>query len=151
MFDPLAAPPSQQRMFKLFLKLAIPAILTNLSQMTTLIVSYIFAGQMTDSLQLAALGLAFSCNSIMVLWFLIGMNSAQETLTSQAFGANDFQLVGVYLNRGFLILIAFFIPLAIIPGIFAERIFLGLGQDEEVSHIAADLLRLMLPSSFFFG
>ena len=46
---------------------------------------------------------------------------------------------------------AFFIPLAVVPSMFAEKIFMAMGQDTDVSLIAAQLLRIMLGSSFFFG
>ena len=127
MFDPKNEAPSTWKMFKTFLRIALPAMLTNLSSMTTVIVSYMFAGHMNDPVKLAAIGLAFSVNSILVLSLLIGLNAAQETLTSQAFGANDLRLCGVYLNRGFFILIAFFIPLAVIPSFFARSIFMAMG------------------------
>ena len=46
MFDPKNEPPTTGKMFKTFMRIAIPAILTNLSSMTTVIVSYTFAGHM---------------------------------------------------------------------------------------------------------
>ena len=70
-----------------------------------------------------------------MLSFLIGMNMAQDMLTSQAFGAGNLRLCGLYLNRGILILLAVFIPLALIPAIFAEKMFLACGQDPEVSRL----------------
>ena len=66
---------------------------------------------------------------------LIGLNAAQETLTSQAFGANNLQLTGIYLNRGRVILSVFYILLAIWPLAFGERIFIALGMDAEVSNL----------------
>ena len=50
-----------------------------------------------------------------------------------------------------LILVVFFLPFAAIPFIFGERIFLALGQDAEVSQLAAMQVRLQLPSIFFCG
>ena len=126
MFDPNSDPPTTTAMFKTFIALALPAMLTNLAGMTTNIVSLIFAGHMSDPTNLAAHALAFSSNSILVKSLLVGLNAAQETLTSQAFGANDYKLCGVYLNRGILILIAFFIPLAVVPSVFAEKLFLAM-------------------------
>ena len=58
---------------------------------------------------------------------------------------------GLYLNRGALILITFFIPLAIVPAIFAEPIFLACGQDPDVARLTAIQVRLMLPSILFQG
>ena len=129
MFDPERAPPESMDMFKVFLRIAVPSIFTNLSVEVTHLVSYTIAGHIAaeDSHELAALGLALSCIDIFVIFIFIGINSAQETLTSQAFGSLDYQLCGVYLNRGAFILVAFFIPLAVLPSIFAEHIFLSIG------------------------
>ena len=76
---------------------------------------------------LAAVGVGNVCCFIFVISIMTGLNSAQETLTSQAFGSQNLQLCGAYLNRGRLILTAFFVLLALLPGIFAERILLLLG------------------------
>ena len=100
MFDPKNKPPKTSRMFRTFIRIALPAMLTNLSAFTTVIVAYTFTGHMNDPVKLAALGLAYSVNSMLVVNLLIGLNAAQETLTSQAFGANNLRLCGVYLNRG---------------------------------------------------
>lgn len=95
----------------------------------------VFAGHTNDSTMIAVVGLSGVCCNILVLSLMIGINSAQETLTSQAFGAGNLQLCGVYLNRGIFVLTAFFIPLAIIVMFFTEEILLALGQDPEVSRL----------------
>ena len=120
MFHPGAPSPSTSKMLRQFAKLAIPAISTNLLNFISIIVNTVIAGHMNDPVMLAVVGLANVCQAIMVLSLLMGLNAAQETLTSQAFGHGDFKLCGIYLNRGRLILVAFFIPLAIGPAFFAE-------------------------------
>ena len=74
----------------------------------------------------------------MVLTLMIGLNSAQETLTSQAYGSRNYILCGAYLNRGTFILLAFYVPFALIPFIFGEKIYLAMGQEPEVSKLAAE-------------
>ena len=61
------------------------------------------------------------------------------------------RLVGFYLNRGTFILVISFLIMATIPGVFGEQIFLALGQNAEVSQMAARLTRLQLPSIFCCG
>ena len=101
-----------------------------------MVINATIAGRMNDPAKMAAIGLANVCHVILILGFMIGLNAAQETLTSQAFGFGNHRMCGNYLNRGRLILISFFIPLAVIPAIFAEKIFLAIGQDAEVSRLA---------------
>ncbi len=91
------------------------------------VINTAIAGRMGDPAKLAGVGLANMCLVIMILSLLTGLNAAQETLTSQAFGQGNYKLCGVYLNRGRIALITFFIPLALVPGIWAENIFLALG------------------------
>ena len=101
-------------MLRTFSKLAIPAILTNLMMLMTGVVMVIFAGQLEDTIYISVVGLTFSFEALMVLSLLIGINAAQETLTSQAFGAGNLRLCGIFLNRGIFIQWAFLVPLLII-------------------------------------
>ena len=124
------------QMSRVFCKIAVPAVCTNLLGYITVLSNTIFAARMNDPVKLAVIGLANVCHTIMILSLLIGLNAAQETLTSQAYGRGDLRLCGVYLNRGRVILVAFFIPLALGPAFFAEQIFLAIGQDPEVSRLS---------------
>jgi len=103
-----------------FLKIACPAVLTNSLGYLANVTNAVFAGNMADPINLAVVGLAGSSETVIFHSLLMGLNAAQETLTSQAFGAGNLRLCGIYLNRGHFILIAFFIPLAVVPSIFAE-------------------------------
>ena len=87
-------------MLGLFFRLTIPAIASNLLGFTTVLTSTVIAGSLNDSTKMAAVGLANVVFSVMILSLLIGLNAAQDTLTSQAFGAKNFKLCGTYLNRG---------------------------------------------------
>ena len=58
MFDPNEPPPTTCRMTKLFCKLAVPAILTNIMCLGTVVANAIFAGRMNDPAKLASVGLA---------------------------------------------------------------------------------------------
>ena len=151
MFDAKSDPPTPGKMVGVFFKLAVPSIITNFMGQLTMFINTGFAGRMNDPTKLAAVGLGSVCTTIMIAGFLIGVNSAQETLTSQAFGAGNIHLCGVYLNRGRYIIIFFFLILAIIPACFAEDILIALGQDREVSRLTSIQIWYSLPSVFFYG
>ena len=56
----------------------------------------------------------------------IGLNSALVTLVSQAYGANNLKLCGIYLNRSRFILFGLFVPIGCI--IFnSEAILIAIG------------------------
>ena len=114
-------------MAKTFAKLAIPSIITGFLSFLCNVTMVFFAAHMPDSINVAVVGLASSMCAVMMLSLLIGINTAQETLTSAAFGAGNLRQCGLYLNRGALIMSTLFLPLAVVPAIFAEPILLACG------------------------
>ena len=136
MFDPKSQPPATCKLLTLFLRLAVPAILTNVMGYGTIVINGVFAGRMNDPEKLAVIGLTSVFCNVLGIALVTGINSAQETLTSQAYGAQNLYLCGVYLNRGFFILLAFYIPISIIPYFYAEQLLIAIGQDPEVSRLA---------------
>lgn len=57
------------------------------------------------------------------------MNSVIEILSSQAFGAGNKKLCGVYLYRGCILLTLAYVPI-LLTLLQSENILLMLGQDE---------------------
>ena len=102
-------------------------MVTNMITFSANLINRFYAGRLDDSVKIAVIGLSGSINLIFMISIMIGINSAQETLTSQAFGARNLPLVGIYLNRGRFILIAIFIPLALVIAFAGESILIGLG------------------------
>ena len=74
-------------MSSVFAKIAIPSIFTNLLGFLVVVTNTIFSGHMDDPTKLAVVGLCSVICNVFVLSITLGINSAQETLTSQAFGA----------------------------------------------------------------
>ena len=69
-------------MIKTFAKLAVPSIITGVLAFFCSITMVLFAARMPDPINVAVVGLASACCAVMMLAVLIGMNTAQETLTS---------------------------------------------------------------------
>ena len=82
MFDPASSPPTTWKMFLTFLKLSIPAILTNILYMLCNMLLTIYAGLLDDPIYVAVVGLNWTCTCLMIFSIMIGLNAAQETLTS---------------------------------------------------------------------
>jgi len=106
------------------------------------------AASLNDETQLAAVGVGNVCSFIVIVSVMMGLNSGQDTLTSQAYGNGNLKLCGVYLNRGAFILTLVFIPLAIIPSTRAEQILILMGQDKEVSHLAQGYIWYFMPGLY---
>lgn len=75
------------------------------------------------------------------------MGSALETLCGQAFGAGQVHMLGVYLQRSWIILIGTAIVLSPLY-VFATPILRLLGQDEQIAQLASEFTLALLPCMF---
>ena len=113
-------PPTDREMLKVFMKLLIPNLICNVLCFLMVSINSIVAGQMEDSKNQAAVGLGTVVCVMLVNGVFVGLNAAQEALTSQAFGNGSLHLCGVYLNRGFLVNQVILVPLALICAFYSE-------------------------------
>lgn len=75
------------------------------------------------------------------------MGSALETLCGQAFGAGQVYLLGVYMQRSWIIMSVacfFILPLYI----YATPILKALGQEEEIAELAGEFTIQVIPQMF---
>ena len=84
------------------------------------------------------------------LSLIVGMNSALETLVAQARGDKNYELCGVYLNRGRLITTVMFIPVIFILN-YADKILVLLHQSKEVAKYSQEYILATMPGLFFNG
>ena len=113
-------------------------------------VNLIVVGHLNDEVTLAAVSLGHNIVIMLILSTIMGTDSALETHVAHAYGARQFRLCGEILNRARFILLMMLIPLTLILS-QAESILLLLGQDPEVSQIAAKYIMYMIPSMVMFG
>ena len=99
-----------------FLKLAVPAVITNLLGNCCYLINMYFIGRFGNPAMTAGVGLATTFVAIVGVSIMQGTNLAQETLTSQAFGADEPIRCGTLLNRGRIIVFVMFVPIALIVG-----------------------------------
>jgi len=71
----------------------------------------IYAGHLKDEVLIAAFGMANMMCNCFFYSPICGVNSAMETLGSQAAGADNKKLVGVYHNRGRIVLLLLWVVL----------------------------------------
>jgi MATE family multidrug resistance protein len=126
-----------------------PIAIATLSLFAVSSVTTIFVGHL-GNLPLAAASIGLSVYSTFALGFLLGMGSALETLCGQAFGAGQVAMLGVYLQRSWIVLTA--AALLMVPFfVFAEPLLLAIGQDAAVAHEAARFALYILPGAFSFA
>ncbi|KAJ0265251.1 Protein DETOXIFICATION 34 [Hirschfeldia incana] len=106
----------------------------------------IFVGHIGD-LELSAVAISLSVVSNFSFGFLLGMASALETLCGQAFGAGQIEMLGVYMQRSWLILIGTcfcLLPLYI----YATPLLILLGQEPEIAEISGKFTAHIIPQVF---
>ncbi|XP_023519797.1 protein DETOXIFICATION 35-like isoform X2 [Cucurbita pepo subsp. pepo] len=111
-------------------------------------VTNIFVGQLGE-LELSGVSIAISVIATFAFGFMFGMGSATETLCGQAFGAGQIHMLGVYMQRSWVIM--FVCALIITPVyVFATPILKLLGQQDDVAELAGNFSLLILPQLFSF-
>lgn len=78
------------------------------------------------------------------------MGSAVETLCGQAYGAHKYEMLGIYLQRSTILLMATGVPLSIIY-IFSKPILILLGQSREIASSAAIFVYGLIPQIFAYA
>jgi len=104
----------------------IPSILKNLVFMLIEALNLVFIGQLNNQVLVAAVGVGNMTSNLVCMSIVIGFNSVLDTLISQAAGAGNYELCGVYRNRGMFIMTIIFIPASAIL-LCSERILIAVG------------------------
>ncbi|XP_039130235.1 protein DETOXIFICATION 16-like isoform X1 [Dioscorea cayenensis subsp. rotundata] len=129
--------------------LAGPLIVSGILEKLIQVISLSFVGHLGE-LPLSAASMATSFAIVTGLSLLLGMGTALDTLCGQAYGAKQYHLLGIYLQRAMLLNIIASIPFAFIWA-FTGRILHATGQDKEISMAAQLYARCMIPLLFVYG
>ncbi|XP_076933699.1 protein DETOXIFICATION 40-like [Bidens hawaiensis] len=78
------------------------------------------------------------------------MGSAVETLCGQAYGAHQYQMLGVYLQRSTILLMATAIPFMFLY-IFSKSLLLLIGQSPEIAAAASLFIYGLIPQIFAYA
>lgn len=106
----------------------------------------IFVGHIGD-VELSAVAISLSVISNLSFGFLLGMGSALETLCGQAFGAGQVEMLGVYMQRSWIILTtACFVLLPLY--LYSTPILKLLGIEHEIAEIAGHFTKQIIPQMF---
>ncbi|XP_043699202.1 protein DETOXIFICATION 20-like [Telopea speciosissima] len=111
-----------------------PAILTRLSMYGTFIIAQAFIGHIGDT-ELAGLSIVYHVLVRFSIGVMTGMSNGLGTLCGQAYGAKQYHMLGIYLQRFWLI--EFFFCILLLPlFIFSAPVLKLLGQSDKVSGMA---------------
>ncbi|KAL3340155.1 hypothetical protein AABB24_028665 [Solanum stoloniferum] len=133
---------------KMIWEIAGPSIFNRLTMFSLTVISQSFAGHLGNR-DLAAISIATTFFISITFGFLLGMASALETLCGQAYGAKQYTLLGVYLQRSLVVL--FLSSLVLLPlFVFAEPILEFLGQPEAVAKLTGKVAIWLIPMHLSF-
>lgn len=130
--------------FWVLLKGSIPVILAYTLQNSLQTISILIVGRASPQDLSTA---AFSYMFAMTTGWLIGMggSTALDTLASATFtGSKDKHDLGVLLQRSFVVLTLFYIPVAVLWAA-SEPVFKALGQTDQLSRDSAKFLTCLIP------
>lgn len=126
-----------------------PSILSRVAAANMNVVTQAFAGHL-GQVELASISIA---NTVIVgfnFGLLLGMASALETLCGQAFGAKRYSMMGVYMQRSWIVL--FFCCFLLLPlYVFAAPVLKLMGQPDDVAEQSGIVAVWLIPLHFSFA
>ncbi|KAG8647987.1 hypothetical protein MANES_09G134900v8 [Manihot esculenta] len=130
-------------------KVGFPSTLARVTQFGMFVVTQAFIGHVGE-LQLAGYALIQIITVRFANGILLGMSSATETLCGQAFGARQYHMMGIYLQRSCIInVVTATILLPVF--IFSGKIFRLLGEEEGIANTAGYISLWFIPMLYFFS
>ncbi|XP_057425078.1 protein DETOXIFICATION 27-like [Lotus japonicus] len=125
-----------------------PSIFSRLAMFSITVVTQSFSGHLSD-LDLAAISISCTLLISITFGFLLGMATALETLCGQAYGAGQHHMLGVYLQRSWVVL--FLSSILLLPlFVFATPLLVLIGQPPEVAERAGLVAIWLIPFHLSF-
>ncbi|MQM12020.1 hypothetical protein Taro_044931 [Colocasia esculenta] len=134
---------------KLLVNLAAPAVIVYMLNYLMSMSTQIISGHL-GNLELAAASLGNTGIQIFAYGLMLGMGSAVETLCGQAYGARRFDMLGVYLQRSTILLMATSVPLTVVYA-FCRPILLALGESPSIAKAASIFVYGLIPQLFAYA
>ncbi|KAI6689267.1 hypothetical protein NL676_026095 [Syzygium grande] len=125
-----------------------PAIFNRVNAYTMNIVMQELAGHLGE-VELTAMSIAITVIAGFNFGLLLGMANALETLCGQAFGVKRYQMLGIYMQRSWIVL--FLCCFLLLPlCVFAALLLKLLGQADDVAETSSTVALWLIPLHFCF-
>jgi len=138
---------SVSQLAKLLAISTIPLILTNMTRYLNETFALHFLKSLGELEVLDAYALAASLISLVCMAIFSSLGTGLTSRASQAFGAENYQLVGLYLHKSLIINLIIFIPVAACF-YFSDQICLVMGYDALIAQYIQQMLSLSIPGMF---
>ncbi|OIT05355.1 PREDICTED: protein DETOXIFICATION 16-like [Nicotiana attenuata] len=129
--------------------LAGPLVSVTLLQFSLQLIAIMFVGHL-GKLPLSGASMATSFTSVTGISLLMGMSSALDTFCGQSYGAKQYHMLGIHMQRAMIILSLVSIPLAVIWANTGPILKL-LGQDPSIADEAGHYALYFIPGIFAYG
>ncbi|XP_077233508.1 protein DETOXIFICATION 48-like [Tasmannia lanceolata] len=130
-------------------KISGPTALTGLLLYSRAMISMLFLGYLGE-LELAGGSLSIGFANITGYSVISGLAMGMEPICGQAFGAKQWKLLGLTLQRTVLLLLSTSIPISFL-WLNMKRILSWCGQDEQISSMAHVFIIFSIPDLFFLS
>ncbi|OMO98187.1 Multi antimicrobial extrusion protein [Corchorus capsularis] len=134
---------------KIISYVAAPMVFVNLSQYFLQVISLMMVGHLGE-LALSSTAIAVSFCAVTGFSLLYGMSTAMETLCGQAYGAQQYQKLGILIYTAIFCLILACFPLTLL-WLCMPKIFIAIGQDPLISQEAGKFTLWLLPALFAYA
>ncbi|KAF8722297.1 hypothetical protein HU200_022610 [Digitaria exilis] len=134
---------------RLLTRLVAPAVVMYMINYLISMSTQVFSGHL-GNLELAAASLGNTGIQMFAYGLMLGMGSAVETLCGQAYGALKYDMLGIYMQRATIVLMATGVPLAVVYA-FSRPILILLGESPEIAGAAAVFVYGLIPQIFAYA
>ncbi|KAF7847302.1 hypothetical protein BT93_L3105 [Corymbia citriodora subsp. variegata] len=129
-------------------RITFPAMLARVTSFGVFVVTQAFIGHVGGT-ELVAYSLVQIIGMRFANGIILGMSSATETLCGQAFGAEQYHMLGIYLQRSWIINLV--IATILVPVfVYTSSIFKLLGVGDEIAEAAGDIALWFIPIIYYF-
>jgi MATE family multidrug resistance protein len=130
-------------------KISGPTAITGLLLYSRAMISMLFLGYLGE-LELAGGSLSIGFANITGYSVISGLAMGMEPICGQAYGAKQWKLLGLTLQRTVLLLLSTSIPISFM-WLNMKRILLWCGQDQQISSVAHTFILFSIPDLFFLS
>uniref|UniRef100_A0A0E0DUK6 Protein DETOXIFICATION n=1 Tax=Oryza meridionalis TaxID=40149 RepID=A0A0E0DUK6_9ORYZ len=130
--------------------MALPMAAMSVAQNAVQVASNMMVGHLPGVLPLSASAIATSLASVSGFSLLVGMASGLETLCGQAYGAKQYDKLGVQTYRAIVTLTVVTIPISLL-WVFIGKLLTLIGQDPVISHEAGRYIVWLIPGLFAYA
>lgn len=141
-----AAPATSRPLWRTYLAILLPMILTNTLQVAAGTIDGIYLGQMLGVQAIAAVS-AFFPAFFMLLAIIIGLSTGATVLIGQAWGAGNLEKVRSIAGTAIALALTTGIVVSVAGGVFASSLLQGLGTSPDILPEATLYARIMFVGS----